>query len=219
MRLISGPMGKEKEHYRAPLSSMVNNEMIIFLDWFQKEDESLNGFIRAGIAHLWFITIHPYEDGNGRIARCITDMAIAQFEINRNRYFSLSSQIKNERKRYYEILEETQKGDGEITNWLLWFFKALGASINTSLQSIEKSIFARDFYKSISEIPLNERQRKALKKLIENDSSNDPGNTTNKKYVAMTKGSPESAKRDLKDLVEKGILLKNDGAGDQQVIV
>ncbi|MFG1483640.1 Fic family protein [Halobacteriovorax sp. HFRX-2_2] len=214
MRVISGRMGSEVIHYEAPPSAQVNKEVQKFLNWFSSEESlSLDGYIRAAIAHFWFVTIHPFEDGNGRISRCITDMAIAQDEQSQNRYYSLSSQIRLDRKKYYEILEETQRGDGDLTNWLIWFLETITKSINTSLSNINKSLSISKFYDVINNISLNERQLKVMRKLLENLPDDFQGGLTNKKYVAMAKTSPESAKRDLKDLLEKGLILKNDGAG------
>lgn len=209
MRVISGPMGEEVIHYEAPPSSTICNEMEAFLKWFNHSAE--DGLITAAVAHLWFVSIHPFEDGNGRIARCITDMALAKEDRLEQRLYSLSNQISLDRKNYYRILEKTQKGNGDITEWIEWFCQTVVRSIVYSEKLVEKSIFISRFYQSISNITFNARQLKVIGKLLEN--SDTEMNITNKRYVSMTKASPESAKRDLKDLVEKNILLKNEGGG------
>ncbi len=213
MQVISGPMSREKIHYEAPPSSKINEEMKGLLRWWNNEASQYDGIIRAGIAHFWFVTIHPFEDGNGRIARVITDMSLAQDEKTKKRLYSLSSQIMRDKKNYYNILEKTQKGSGDITEWLIWFLKMFTNAIENSKTVIEKSLFIGKFYKSISEISLNERQRKVIKKILESYPDEFAGGLTNKKYVSITKISSETAKRDIKDLVEKSILLQNDAKG------
>jgi len=214
MRVISGRMGREVVHYEAPPSEQVHDEIQKFLNWFSSGDSlSLDGYVRAAIAHFWFVTIHPFEDGNGRISRCITDMAIAQDEQSQNRYYSLSTQIRVDRKKYYKVLEETQRGDGDLTKWLVWFLETITKSINASLVNINKSLSISKFFDLINELSLNERQLKVMRKLLENLPDDFQGGLTNKKYVAIAKTSSESAKRDLKDLLEKKLILKNDGAG------
>lgn len=212
MRVISGSMGKEKVHFEAPPSKEVPKEMRMFLKWFNGDSES-DGLIRAAIAHFWFITIHPFEDGNGRIARAITDMALAQDEKLSKRVYSISSQIMTDKKKYYDILEKNQKGDGDITGWLQWFLNMFIKSVENSKSLILKAIFVGDFYKFHAETIFNERQQKVIKKLLEHLPSDFTGGLTNKKYVSMTKTSPESAKRDIADLLNKRILLSNEGKG------
>ena len=209
MRVISGAMGKEVIHYEAPPSTIVYKEMELFLRWFNSSND--DGLITAAVAHLWFISIHPFEDGNGRIARCITDMAIAREDHLEQRLYSLSNQISSDRKKYYEILEETQKGSGDLTDWINWFCQTVIKSISYSEKLVEKSMFIARFYQTIAAVSFNERQLKVIKKLLENCDSE--FNITNKRYISIAKTSPESAKRDLKDLVEKKILLKNEGGG------
>ncbi len=184
-----------------------------FLKWWNSYPKDLDGIIRAGIAHFWFVTIHPFEDGNGRIARAITDMALAQEEKTSKRLYSLSSQIIKDKKNYYDILERTQKGNGDITEWLIWFLLMFSKSIESSKLQISKSIFINNFFKKYSAIKLNERHLKVLKKMLEQLPNDFEGGLTNKKYVAITKVSPETAKRDIKFLVDKGLLLMNEGRG------
>jgi len=209
MQVISGTAGKEKVHFEAPPSKELKKEMQQFFIWWNSPPDGLDGLIRAAIAHIWFITIHPFEDGNGRIARCLTDMALAQEEKTSKRLYSLSSQIIKDKNSYYDVLEKTQKGDGDITEWIIWFLETFSKSIISSRKIIEKTIFVKDFYAHYSHTTFNERQKKVIAKLLDNYE----GNLTRKKYVAMTKTSEESAKRDIKDLVEKGVLLLNEGGG------
>ena len=212
MRVVSGRPGEEKIHYEAPPSEDVPGEMKLFFKWWNSRVE-IDGIIRAAIAHLWFVTIHPFDDGNGRVGRAITDMALAQDEQTGKRLYSLSTQIMRERKKYYEILERTQKNDGDITEWLKWFLNMFVNSIENSKELIKKSLFVDKFYRYFSGVNLNERQTKVIKKLIEHYPKEFVGGLTNRKYVSMTKTSPETAKRDLKDLFLKGLLVKNDGKG------
>ena len=213
MRIISGAMGKERIHFEAPPASLVKKEIDMFLNWWNRPPAGLDGLIRAGIAHFWFVTIHPFEDGNGRVARALTDMAIAQDEQSGKRMYSLSSSIVNDRKRYYGLLEKAQKGDGDLTDWLDWFFRTFSASIDYSTGMIEKALFLQKFYKKTAGIGLNDRQRKVLKKLLDIFPEDFSGGLTNKKYTVITKTSTETAKRDLKDLVTKGILHYGDAGG------
>ena len=213
MEVISGPMGKEKVHFEAPPSSQVIKEMNQFLAWWESPDQEISGILRAGIAHFWFVTIHPFEDGNGRITRAITDMALAQDEKSGKRLYSLSSQILADKKRYYEVLEKTQKGSGDITEWLLWFLTLFVQSIQHSHKLIEKSILIGKFYLFHAATALNERQRKVLIKLLDALHDEFEGGMNNKKYCHITKTSTETSKRDLKDLVEKSVLLQNEGGG------
>ena len=213
MQVISGPMGKEKVHFEAPPSTSVEKEMIKFLDWWNTPPDELDGLIRAAIAHLWFVTIHPFDDGNGRIARAITDMALAQDEKINKRLYSLSSQIIKDKKNYYDILEKTQKGQGDITEWINWFLDMFYRSIENSKSKIEKSLYIGKFYKFYAQVELNERQKKVIQRLLDCLPEDFRGGLTNKNYVAMTKISPGTAKRDLADLVNKSILIPNEGKG------
>lgn len=213
MQVVSGRMGKAKIHYEAPPSRDVAREMSVFFQWWNSSSEGLDGILRAALAHFWFVTIHPFDDGNGRIARAITDMALAQDEKTSLRLYSLSSQMIKERKAYYDILERTQKGKGNITEWLKWFLEMFARSIKSSNQLIEKAIFVGNLYKYCDDKGLNERQRKVIKKMLETFPEEFIGGLTNQKYVAMTKISPETAKRDIKDLVLKKVLVQNEGGG------
>lgn len=213
MRVVSGNMDKETIHFEAPSSNKVANEVKAFLSWWKSPPKNLDGLIRAGIAHFWFVTIHPYDDGNGRISRAITDMAIAQDEKSGRRLYSLSAQISKERKDYYQILESTQKGDCDITPWLEWFLKLFKRAIETSTLIIEKTFIIANFWSKYSKSKLNKRQVKVLQKLLESEPHGFEGGLTNRKYVSITKASRESAKRDLGELENLGILKRNPGQG------
>jgi Fic family protein len=213
MQVVSGRLGKEKIHYIAPPSKKVKSEMNQFLKWWNKNDQSSGGIIRAAIAHFWFVSIHPFDDGNGRLARVLTDMSLAQDEKTSKRLYSLSTQILKDKKKYYDVLEKTQKGSGDITEWILWFLSMFSSSIENSKAVIEKTIFITDFYKSLANFNLNPRQIKVIKKLLDHLPEDFVGGLTNKKYVSITNVSPETAKRDLKELLDLGILLSNEGKG------
>jgi len=213
MQVISGPPGREKIHFLAPPSSQVPTEMKVFLRWWQHPPKNLDGLLRAGIAHFWFVTIHPYEDGNGRIARAITDMALSQDEDSSRRLYSLSKQIVSERMEYYEVLEKSQKNECDITKWLQWFLETYTKAIHASEQTIKKATFIAKFWQHFSSHTLNGRQLKVVKKLLEAEPKGFEGGLTNKKYVSITKVSRETAKRDLVDLENKGLLKRNPGKG------
>lgn len=213
MRVVSGPIDQENVHFLAPPSKIVSKEMTRFLSWWNDNEIKIDGILKAAIAHLWFLTIHPFEDGNGRIARVLTDMALSSNEKTARRLYSLSFQILNDKKSYYEILERTQKGSGDITEWLVWFLDMYVKSIDHSKGLIEKTFFIAKFYKLYADKDLNVRQWKVLKKLLEQFPKDFVGGLTNKKYVAMTGTSSETAKRDLKELLEKGAILMNEGKG------
>lgn len=212
MQVISGSMGKEKIHFEAPPSKMIEQEILQFNNWWNTE-KKIDGILRAAVAHFWIVTIHPFEDGNGRIARALTDMALAQDEKTGKRLYSLSSQINQDKISYYEVLEKTQKGSGDLTDWLKWFLHMFTRSIDNSCKIIEGSIFRNSFYLNLDKIAVSERQKKVIRKLLEPYPKEFEGGLTNKKYVSMTKVSPETAKRDIKNLLEKDILLKNEAKG------
>lgn len=213
MQVVSVSMKKVVVHYEAPPSLLVAEQMNSFLRWWNTDDTDSNPLMRAAIAHFRFVTIHPFDDGNGRIARALSDMALAQGEKTGLRLYSLSLEILNNKSSYYNILEETQKGEGDLTIWLSWFIDMFQSAVDNSLSIIKKSRFLGRYYRSLAEIPLNERQMKAIAKLLECYPAEFKGGLTNKKYVSMTKISPETAKRDLKDLVDKGLLLPGPARG------
>jgi Fic family protein len=203
MQVVSGPMGKEKVHYQAPSVEILDTEMDKFLKWMN-DKQDLDLVIKAALSHLWFITLHPFEDGNGRIARALTDMNLAQSDNQPYRFYSMSSQIRNERKQYYEILEITQKGNLDITDWLQWFLNCLLNALKSSETILEKVIFKHNFWMSKNSLIKNERQRKLLNRLLEGFE----GKLTTSKWAKIGKCSQDTAARDIQDLIDKGILYK-----------
>ena len=212
MQVVSGKIGKEKVHFEAPPTRIVSVEMDNFLDWYNQKNK-MDGLIRAAIAHFWFVTIHPFEDGNGRIARAITDLSLAQDEKMSKRCYSLSSQISFERDGYYKILESSQKSGLDITDWIVWFLKNFIKAIENSEAVIDRAILVGNFWKTHSLIDLSQRQKKVLQKMLECEPQGFVGGMTNKKYVSITRVSSASAKRDLVDLEEKGLFQRNESGG------
>lgn len=208
MQVVSGGMGREKIHFEAPKPDRLEKEMQDFINWFNLEN-SLDSILKAAIAHLWFITIHPFDDGNGRIARAITDMQLSKSDGVNQRFYSMSSRINAEKKSYYTILERTQKADLDITNWLKWFLECLKGAIIDSNFIIDKVVRKHQFFVNNASKIANERQRLILTKLLDGFE----GNLTSSKYAKIAKTSPDTALRDIKDLVEKGILVKSDSGG------
>lgn len=201
MQVVSGGVGKETVHYQAPSPEQVPLEMKKFLTWFNSSSD--DGFIKSAVAHLWFVTIHPFDDGNGRIARAISDMLLCRSDKTSLRFYSMSNQIMTERKAYYEVLEQTQKGNLDITEWLEWFLKCILKAIETSLESSNAVLKKYAYLQSIEDIPLNERQRKMIARIL------DPswfGVLNTSKWAKITKCSSDTALRDIKDLESKGIL-------------
>ncbi|MBX3143448.1 MAG: Fic family protein [Trueperaceae bacterium] len=207
MQVVSGPIGRERVHFEAPPSERLEDEMARFLDWF--ETTSLDPVLKAGVAHVWFVTIHPFDDGNGRIARAIADLALARAEGTAQRFYSMSAQIRSERKTYYDMLESTQKGDLDITPWLLWFIGCLGRAFGRAETVLASAMRKARFWESASSQPLNERQRKVLNRLLDGFE----GKLTNAKWAALAKTSPDTALRDINDLVQRGILVRDSAGG------
>jgi len=208
MQVVSGPLGKEKVHYQAPDSDRIEPEMKIFLDWFENEHE-LDLVLKAAIAHFWFVTIHPFDDGNGRIARAITDMALARSDKSIRRFYSMSAQIRVERKQYYEKLESTQKGDSDITAWILWFLQCLTNAINSTEDTLSKILKKAEFWKIHSTTILNDRQQKIINRLLDGFD----GKLTSSKWAKINKCSQDTALRDIQDLIKKDILQKEASGG------
>lgn len=213
MQVVSGPIGKERVHFEAPGADRLEQEMTRFLVWWHGESSSLEGIIRAGLAHFWFVTIHPFADGNGRLARAITDMALAQDERTKRRLYSMSAQIGAERDDYYRVLEETQKGNGDVTDWLVWFSGCLERAILQSEVQVQTALQKARFWRQHLEAGLNKRQRKVINRLLDAGPGGFEGGLNNRKYVGLTKASRESAKRDIAALLKMGILEKNPGGG------
>lgn len=209
MQVVSGPFGREKIHYQAPEAERIDQEMAAFLDWFNS-NKPMDPVLKAGLAHLWFVTIHPFEDGNGRIARAIADMALARSEQSAQRFYSMSSQIRQERKDYYDILEHTQKGTLDVTAWQEWFLGCLSRAIEnaeTMLASVLRK--AKVWERLTAAGPLNERQRRVINRLLDGFE----GSLTTSKWAKLAKCSQDTAYRDILDLVERTILIKNPGGG------
>jgi Fic family protein len=213
MEVVSGPMGKEKVHYAAPPASAVDGEMERYLDWFHADRNNEDGLIRSAVAHFWVVTIHPFQDGNGRIARAVADMALAQDENSDRRLYSMSAQIKAERDAYYRILERTQRGSGDVTEWIVWFLTCLTRAILRSDAEIRKVQHKARMWQHIAHLGLNERQRKVVNRLLEAGPGGFEGGLTNRKYRGITKTTRETAKRDMSDMATKGILGKRPGGG------
>lgn len=216
MQIVSGAYGRETVHFEAPPASRLNDEMKDFIEWFNENDQ-LDGLFKAGVAHLYFVTLHPFDDGNGRIARVLSDMALAIDEWQPQRFYSLSSQIMADRESYYEILKKTQKAslesDIDITDWLEWFLTAVDLSISRSERMIGKTMAKAKFWNHFARTPFNERQTKALNRLLDIGPGGFEGGMKNKKYVGITKSSRATAQRDLADLVEKGAIVPLPGGG------
>ncbi|MEA1898014.1 MAG: Fic family protein [Bacteroidota bacterium] len=207
MQVVSGAMGKEKVHFQAPDSGLVEKEMTRFIDWFNNKKIDL--VIKAAIAHLWFVTIHPFEDGNGRITRALTDMLLAQSDKSNQRFYSMSAQIRLERKQYYDILEKTQKGNLDITDWIVWFLNCLINALKSTDSILTRVLFKADFWQKHLDTAINDRQRKLLNKLMDGFD----GKLTSSKWAKIAKCSKDSAVRDINDLIEKGILQKEAAGG------
>lgn len=208
MQVVSGPIGQEKVHYEAPPAKLVPKEMSNFLSWFN-EDQDLDPFVKSGLAHLWFVTIHPFEDGNGRIGRAVCDMVLARSEQSAQRFYSLSAQIRKERKNYYNLLERTQKDSLEVTEWLEWFLGALLRALRGAEESLNAVLTKARFWQHWAGISFNPRQINLLNRLL--DGFN--GNLTSKKWADIAKCSPDTALRDITDLITKGVLMKSDTGG------
>ena len=201
MQVVSGAMGKEKVHYKAVNPELVKIEMDKFLDWFNNE-KNLDPVLKAAIAHFWFIIIHPFDDGNGRIGRAITDMLLASAEGSGERFYSMSSQILAESKRYYEVLQKVQHSAGDITEWMDWFLHCLKNAMLSTEKTTQKIVRKAAFWKIHEHTPINERQRIIINKLLEDFE----GKLQTSKWAKLVKTSTDTALRDIKDLIEKGIL-------------
>jgi Fic family protein len=208
MQVVSGPHGRERIHYEAPTARRLDTEMQTFLDWFNGEDDS-DLVLKAALAHLWFVTIHPFEDGNGRVARAIADMSLARSEESSQRFYSMSAQIRLERNAYYDILESTQKDDLDITPWMEWFLGCLDRAIAGAEKTLAIVFKKADFWKKHSAASLNDRQRDIINRLLDGFD----GKLTSSKWAIIEKCSPDTALRDIADLIERGLLKKDQGGG------
>ena len=208
MQVVSGAMGKEKIHYQAPEAKQLKREMSLFLKWFNKEDQT-DLVIKAGLAHLWYITLHPFEDGNGRIARAITDMLLAKSDGLSQRFYSMSAQIKVERKEYYDILERTQKGSLDVTEWLKWFLQCLKDAILSSEHILANVLYKHNFWNQNATQIFNDRQILVINKLLDGFI----GKLTSSKWAKIAKCSADTALRDISDLMNKQVLQKDSAGG------
>jgi Fic family protein len=208
MRVVSGPIGKERVHFTAPAATRLDREMAAFLDWFN-DPPKIDEVLKAALSHLWFVTIHPFDDGNGRIARAIADMALARSERSSQRFYSMSAQIRQEREAYYDILEHTQKDGLDITPWMEWFLGCLGRAIDGAEAILGTVLVKARFWESIRGVSLNDRQTLVLNRLLDGVE----GKLTTSKYAKLTKSSPDTALRDIMILVERGILVRSASGG------
>ncbi len=209
MQVVSGPIGKEKVHFEAPSADRLGKEMEAFLTWFGRSDD-IDSVIKAGIAHFWFVTIHPFEDGNGRMARAIGDMPLARSDGTQDRFYSLSSQIEAERKHYYDQLEKQQCATLEITGWLSWFLDCLGRAIANAETTLGNILFKAQLWERINQKPVNERQRFIINRMLD-DGFESFMNTS--KYAKLAKCSNDTALRDIQGLKERGVFIQNPGGG------
>ena len=209
MQVVSGPIGREKIHFEAPDANRLEQEMDIFLKWLKAEC-NIDPVIKAGIAHFWFVTIHPFEDGNGRIARAIGDMALARADGIPDRFYSLSSQIEAERKQYYNQLESQQRSSPDITDWLAWFLECLGRAINSAETTLGNVLFKAKLWDKINQNPVNDRQRLIINRMLKDDFK---GFMSTSKYAKLAKCSNDTALRDIQELKERNIFIQNPGGG------
>ncbi len=208
MQVVSGSMGNEIVHFQAPHADRIENEMEHFLHWVEN-DNTLDPVLKAAVAHLWFITIHPFEDGNGRITRAITEMLLARSDKSEKRFYSMSSQIRKERKQYYAVLEKTQKGSSDITEWLMWFLECLKDSFKTTTELLAHIFTKTDFWQHHAAKTLNDRQHKMVNALLDGFE----GKLTTSKWGKICKCSQDTALRDIQDLMQKDLLIKDESGG------
>jgi len=208
MQVVSGPVGRQRVHFEAPPAACLEAEMGRFLAWSQGETTE-PALIKAGIAHLWFVTLHPFDDGNGRIARAIGDLLLARADGSPQRFYSLSAQIQRERKAYYDILERSQKGTLDVTEWLAWFLDALHRAVDQAQHSLDTILAKARFWQRLAGTPLNARQVKLLNRLLDGFD----GKLTTSKWAGIAKCSPDTALRDINDLLARGVLRKSDAGG------
>jgi len=215
MQIVSGPMGMERVHFEAPPAKLIEAEMSRFLLWFNKDleknenDEIVEPVIKSGVAHLWFVTIHPFDDGNGRIARAIADMQLSKAEGTHHRFYSMSAQIERKKEEYYDILEESQKGSLDITEWLTWYLQCMSSALESSELLLSKVLNKAKFWKNHASTIINERQLIMINKLLDDFY----GKLTTSKWAKITKCSQDTALRDIQDLIGKNILIKESGGG------
>jgi Fic family protein len=208
MQVVSGPVSRQKVHFEAPPAAFLEPEIVQFLLWFNVDQQD-DPIIKAGLAHLWFVTLHPFDDGSGRIARAIGDMALARSDGSSQRFYSLSAQIGRDHKNYYELLEKTQKGTLDVTQWLSWFLSSLLSAIQVAEAALSTTLFKTNFWQHWSGTPMNERQIKLLNKLLDGLD----GKLTSSKWAIIAKCSPDTALRDITELLKRGTLIKSKAGG------
>ena len=208
MQVVSGAVGRQRVHFEAPPAACLADEMARFLAWLN-QDVVTAPLIKAGLGHLWFVTVHPFDDGNGRIARAVGDLLLSRAEGGLQRFYSLSAQIQRERSAYYDILERTQKGSLDVTPWLAWFFQALRRAIEAAQHTLDAVLVRASFWHRHADIPMNARQVKIIKRVLEGFE----GKLTSSKWAAMAKCSPDTALRDINELVAGGVLCKSSASG------
>lgn len=208
MEVVSGPIGKERVHYQAPPAPLLEREMARFFDW-ANESDGTDPVLRAALAHLWFATIHPFDDGNGRMARAIADWALARSEKSPQRFYSMSSRIRQERDDYYEILERTQRGTLDVTPWMAWFLACLGRAFEATEATLATVLHKARFWRKQADVNINDRQRLLLNKVLDGFD----GKLTSSKWAKIAKCSQDTAIRDITDLVARGVLEKDAGGG------
>jgi len=208
MQVVSGPMGRERVRFEAPAAEPLEGEMQRFLDWFNG-DATIEPVLKAALAHLWLVTVHPFDDGNGRIARAIADMSLARSEGSSQRFYSMSAQIRDERGEYYGILERTQKATLEVTAWMEWFLGCLTRAIEGAQGALAGVIAKARYWEKLRDVPLNERQRLVINRMLEGFE----GKLTTSKWAALTKSSNDTALRDIRQLVERSVLVRSSAGG------
>ena len=213
MQIVSGAYGKQKIHFEAPPPERLEAEMAAFFTWWGDSQGKLDGILRAALAHLYFVTIHPFDDGNGRLSRAIADMALAQDESIGKRYYSLSAQIMKERDAYYAMLEKTQAGDGDCTEWLLWFIGCFDHALIAAEATLAVILFKTAFWKRHAETVVSERQKKVLNRLLDAGKDGFEGGLSTRKYMGMAKTSRATAWREIEDLLQKKMLRPLPGGG------
>jgi len=209
MQVVSGRIGKERVHFQAPDAKRLEAEMKQFLNWFNQQSD-IDTVLKAAVAHLWFVTIHPFDDGNGRIARAIADMVLSRADGSKERFYSMSSGIESERKEYYIQLESAQRGSLDITSWLAWFLGCLDRAIEAADTMLGSVLYKARLWQRINTKPVNERQRKVINRMLEH---NWQGHLNTSKYAKLANCSNDTALRDIRELLESGILMKNEGGG------
>jgi Fic family protein len=208
MHVVSGPIGRERVHFEAPSARRLPREMKSFFAWFNGKEEN-DWVVKAALAHLWFVTVHPFDDGNGRIARAIADLALARSEGSAQRFYSMSSRIEEKRREYYDVLKRTQKGSMDVTWWMEWFFRTLDAAMDGAQRTLEAALAKAEFWRSVTHVSLSERQRLVLNRLLDGFE----GKLTTSKWAKLAKTSQDTAGRDIAGLIELGILVKNAAGG------